>query len=165
MSAAGRLRSAEGQMLACYFSRRPFDAARLGCGWARGMMPPVDQDAADDLVARYRQISSEISARPAAGLTPEDQLTCQLMREVIGDEIASAWARSFRSGLARYWLNTANPSRQPRYEMEARTHHESVPGHHIEMSRNQGAGIASPFRQLISILPCREGWATPGTGG
>lgn len=427
MSAAERLRSAEGQMLACYFSRRPFDAARLGCGWARGMMPPVDQDAADDLVTRYRQISSEISTLPAAGLTPEDQLTCKLMREVIGYEIASlragsfryvisplpeaglaaqillflpsaalrsaadaedfarscagipaalergtaelaagrrhrqlpvrhlversieqihrylatpladdpylaacataelpgssslasdlaavvekrvrpafaryaralqeqawpsardsdepglcwidggeeiyrhavrehttlaidpdylhslgmrligelqqeaagvaadmGWPRDFglvrdrlrhdpslffgsaadmlaaastamnraalavpvwitdlpaatcevrpmsplevrngvlgryetapldRSGPARYWLNTANSSRQPRYEIEALTHHESVPGHHIEMSRNQEAGIASPFRQLISILPYREGWA------
>lgn len=141
MSPAGRQRSAAGQMLACYFSRRPFDAGRPGCGWARGMMPPVDQDAAD-LVARYRQISTEISTPPDAARTPEDRLTL--------------------------------------------TYHESVPGHHIEMSRNQEAGIASPFRQLISILPYREGWAlhmervadelgllsrrgqnmpTPGTGG
>jgi uncharacterized protein (DUF885 family) len=59
----------------------------------------------------------------------------------------------------RYWLNTRHPQRRPRYEIEALTFHESVPGHHVEVSKSQAAVAGSPFRQLVGVLPYREGWA------
>lgn len=58
-----------------------------------------------------------------------------------------------------YWLNTADPASRPVYEAEALAHHESVPGHHIEISKSQEAGISSPFRRLAEVTPYREGWA------
>ena len=58
-----------------------------------------------------------------------------------------------------YWLNTGEPASHPVYEAEALAHHESVPGHHIEISKSQEAGIDSPFRRLAEVTPYREGWA------
>jgi uncharacterized protein (DUF885 family) len=58
-----------------------------------------------------------------------------------------------------YWLNTADPGSHPAYEAEALAHHESVPGHHIEISKSQEAKISSPFRRLAEVTPYREGWA------
>jgi len=58
-----------------------------------------------------------------------------------------------------YWLNTADPASHPVYEAEALAHHESVPGHHIEISKSQEAAISSPFRRLAEVTPYREGWA------
>jgi len=58
-----------------------------------------------------------------------------------------------------YWLNTASPASHPVYETEALAHHESVPGHHIEISKSQEADIDSPFRRLAEVTPYREGWA------
>ena len=58
-----------------------------------------------------------------------------------------------------YWLNTGEPASHPVYEAEALAHHESVPGHHIEISKSQEAPIDSPFRRLAEVTPYREGWA------
>jgi uncharacterized protein (DUF885 family) len=58
-----------------------------------------------------------------------------------------------------YWLNTAGPARRPVYEAEALAHHESVPGHHIEIAKSQEAAIDSPFRRVAEVTPYREGWA------
>ena len=59
----------------------------------------------------------------------------------------------------RYWLNTADPASHPVYEAEALAHHESIPGHHIEISKSQEAPVSSPFRRLAEVTPYREGWA------
>lgn len=64
-----------------------------------------------------------------------------------------------RHAPSMYWLNTASPARRPVYEAQALAHHESVPGHHIEVSKSQEAAIGSRFRQLAEVTPYREGWA------
>jgi len=58
-----------------------------------------------------------------------------------------------------YWLNTSDPKTRPVYEAEVLAHHESVPGHHIEVSKSQETDTGSSFRQLVEITPFREGWA------
>ena len=58
-----------------------------------------------------------------------------------------------------YSLNTADPGSHPVFEAEALAYHESVPGHHIEVSKSQEARIPSRFRRLAEVTPYREGWA------
>jgi len=64
-----------------------------------------------------------------------------------------------RSRPGYYTLSTADPASRPVYEAEALAHHESVPGHHIEIAMSQEARIGSRFRQLAEVTPYREGWA------
>lgn len=64
-----------------------------------------------------------------------------------------------RSRPGYYTLSTADPASRPVYEAEALAHHESVPGHHIEIAKSQEARIGSRFRQLAEVTPYREGWA------
>jgi uncharacterized protein (DUF885 family) len=64
-----------------------------------------------------------------------------------------------RSRPGYYTLSTADPASHPVYEAEALAHHESVPGHHIEIAKSQEARIGSRFRQLAEVTPYREGWA------
>jgi uncharacterized protein (DUF885 family) len=64
-----------------------------------------------------------------------------------------------RSRPGYYTLSTAAPASHPVYEAEALAHHESVPGHHIEIAKSQETRIGSRFRQLAEVTPYREGWA------
>ena len=63
-----------------------------------------------------------------------------------------------RSRPAYYWLNTANPRKRPIYETAVLTHHESVPGHHLESAKTLEAAKASQLRRLLRVLPFYEGW-------
>jgi len=59
---------------------------------------------------------------------------------------------------AYYLLNTEHARRSPIYETAVLAHHESVPGHHLETVETRDAVAASPFRQLLRVLPFYEGW-------
>jgi uncharacterized protein (DUF885 family) len=63
-----------------------------------------------------------------------------------------------RSRPANYWLNTADPRKRPIYETAVLTHHESVPGHHLESAKTLEESGASPLRRLLRVLPFYEGW-------
>ena len=82
----GRLEDA---MLQLYFARRPFAAGQLGIRWGRGAMPPVGQDASDDLIGGFQRVRADLRAALAADLSDRDRMTCRLMEEICGYEIAS----------------------------------------------------------------------------
>jgi uncharacterized protein (DUF885 family) len=64
-----------------------------------------------------------------------------------------------RSRPARYWVNTSEPGTRFTFEAEALAFHESVPGHHVELTASLGAAHGSPFRQVVGVMPYSEGWA------
>ncbi len=57
-----------------------------------------------------------------------------------------------------YWVNTTHLDQRPLYELPALTLHESVPGHHLQISRAQELGDLPYFRRNASETAFVEGW-------
>jgi len=58
----------------------------------------------------------------------------------------------------QYVLNTSAPARRPRYELEALTYHESIPGHHLQIALGQELDHLPLFRRNLGPTSYFEGW-------
>ena len=117
----------------------------------------------DELVAGYSHI-----AKLADGKLPE--LFAELPRtpygvKVIPDYEAPAQTTAYyqpsaadgsRAGL--FMINTYKLETRPKYEMEALTLHESVPGHHLQIARSQELKGLPDFRRNAGYTAYIEGW-------
>ena len=57
-----------------------------------------------------------------------------------------------------YWINLRDTSEQPKWVLPSLTYHESIPGHHLQLSIQQEAGL--PLIRKVSFFGAYiEGWA------
>ena len=120
--------------------------------------------SADQMLAAARAAMARALAIVPAWIADLPEATCEV-REMSQLETRNGVLGRYesapldRSRPGYYTLSTADPASRPVYEAEALAHHESVPGHHIEIAKGQEARIGSRFRQLAEVTPYREGWA------
>ncbi len=57
-----------------------------------------------------------------------------------------------------YFVNTYALDTRPKWEMEALTLHESVPGHHLQIALEQELENVPPFRHSTHFIAFTEGW-------
>ena len=118
----------------------------------------------EDLLTGYRDIAKRVDAELP-------RLFAELPRNSYGVKAFPDYEAPSQT-TARYYPGAEDGSRsgtfmanlyrldmRPKYEMEALTLHEAVPGHHLQISRGQELRGLPAFRRNASYTAFVEGWA------
>jgi uncharacterized protein (DUF885 family) len=129
--------------------------------------PRFYYDEADDLVGGYRIIAKKIDPELAHefGKLPRLPYGVCVIPEFKAPSQTTAYyepgaPRAGRAGC--YFVNTFNLRARPKWEMEALSLHESVPGHHLQIALAQEQENVPEFRRHVGYSAFVEGWALYG---
>jgi uncharacterized protein (DUF885 family) len=118
----------------------------------------------DDLVNSYRVIAKKIDpelARLFGKLPRLPYGVCQIPEFKAPSQTTAYYQpgapQAGRPGC--YFVNTYNLHARPKWEMEALTLHEAVPGHHLQISLAQEMEGQPEFRKNVGYSAFVEGWA------
>jgi uncharacterized protein (DUF885 family) len=128
------------------------------------MDPRFYYDKPDELVNGYRVIVKKIDPELAHLFGKLPRLTygvCQIPDFKAPSQTTAYYQpgapQAGRPGC--YFVNTYNLHARPKWEMEALSLHESVPGHHLQISLAQEMEDAPEFRKHVGYSAFVEGWA------
>src|SRR5271168_3836201 len=121
-------------------------------------------DNADDLVNGYRIIAKKIDPELAHmfGKLPRLPYGVCVIPEFKAPSQTTAYYQPGAPSAGRpgcYFVNTFNLHARPKWEMQALSLHESVPGHHLQISLGQEMENVPEFRKHVGYSAFVEGWA------
>ena len=126
--------------------------------------PRFFYDKPDDLVNGYRIITKKIDPELAHEFAKLPRLpygVC-VIPEFKAPSQTTAYYQQGAPSAGRpgcYFVNTYNLHARPKWEMEALSLHESVPGHHLQISLAQEMEGLPEFRKHAGYSAFVEGWA------
>jgi len=121
-------------------------------------------DKPDDLVNAYRVIAKKIDPEltHAFGKLPRLTYGVTPIPDFKAPSQTTAYYQPGSPDAGRpgyYFVNTYKLHARPKWEMEALSLHESVPGHHLQISLAQEQENVPEFRKHIAYSAFVEGWA------
>ena len=126
--------------------------------------PRFFYDKSDDLVNGYRIIAKKIDPELAHefGKLPRLTYGVCVIPEFKAPSQTTAYYQAGAPSTGRpgcYFVNTFNLHARPKWEMEALSLHESVPGHHLQIALAQEMEGQPEFRKHAGYSAFVEGWA------
>jgi uncharacterized protein (DUF885 family) len=124
-------------------------------------------DKPDDLVNGYRIIAKRIDPELAHEFGKLPRLTYGVcaIPDFKAPSQTTAYYQPGSPAVGRpgcYFVNTYNLHARPKWEMEALSLHEAVPGHHLQISLAQEMENVPEFRKHVGYSAFVEGWALYG---
>ena len=121
-------------------------------------------DKPQDLVDAYKIIAKSIEPELVHefGKLPRNQFGVIPVPDFKAPSQTTAYYQPGAPSAGRpgyYFVNTYNLHARPKWEMEALSLHESVPGHHLQISLAQELENAREFRKQVGYSAFVEGWA------
>jgi uncharacterized protein (DUF885 family) len=118
----------------------------------------------DDLVNGYRIIAKKIDPELTHlfGKLPRLPYGVTPIPDFKAPSQTTAYYQAGAPSVGRpgyYFVNTYNLRARPKWEMEALSLHESVPGHHLQISLAQELENEPEFRKHVGYSAFVEGWA------
>jgi uncharacterized protein (DUF885 family) len=121
-------------------------------------------DRAQDLVDAYKIIAKSVDPELVHefGKLPRNQYGVIPVPDFKAPSQTTAYYQPGAPAAGRpgyYFVNTYNLRARPKWEMEALSLHESVPGHHLQLSLAQELADVPEFRKHVGYSAFVEGWA------
>jgi uncharacterized protein (DUF885 family) len=118
----------------------------------------------DDIVATaQRALDRAKAAMPGAfGVLPKADCVVSIIPDYEAPFTTIAYYREPHydgTKPGEYFVNTYQPETRPRFEFEALSWHEAIPGHHLQIAIAQELGALPAFRKFTGSTAYVEGWA------
>ncbi|MBS1839497.1 MAG: DUF885 domain-containing protein [Acidobacteria bacterium] len=125
--------------------------------------PRFYYDKKEDLVNGYKIIAKSVDPELVKefGKLPRNQYGVIPIPDFKAPSQTTAYYQPGAPAAGRpgyYFVNTYNLKARPKWEMEALSLHESVPGHHLQISLGQELEDVPEFRRHIGYSAFVEGW-------
>jgi uncharacterized protein (DUF885 family) len=140
------------------------DESELGpLMWRLRLDPGLQFDSEDEMLTRAEAALAQAEAALPAWFGTLPKARCEI--EPVPAYRAAASPAGYYSmhgaaeeRVGRFYINTHRPGTRPRFGVEALVYHESIPGHHLQISLAQEIGALPAFRRYSGAVAFTEGW-------